>query len=330
MMNRRNIVMTLGALVPLTSLAPAFAQPSATKPIRIGFMGAGSNSPDFADRIGALRAGLAEKGYVEGKNLVIEYRWAEGKYERFDALAKELVASNVVLIVTHTSLGVLAAKRATSTVPIVFAATGDAVEAGLVTSLARPGGNATGLSFFGPEVVGKRLELIKEALPKSQRIGVLVNPASRDSGMQLAKLREYAKVLKVSLQTFEVKDKEGMARAFPAMQKARIDAVVATDEPAITFNITQLAALATKHKLPVIGNVSLPGVGGLMGYGTNLAEMFRQSATYVDKILKGAKPADLPVQQPVKFDFIVNAVTAKALGVKIAPTILLRADRVIE
>ena len=328
MVTRRQIFVALGAgaLAPLAS----FAQQPLEKLTRIGFLGGGSASPDFADRLGALRAGLADLGHIESKNLIIEYRWAEGKYDRLDTLAQELVRSPVAVIVTHTSPGVQAAKRATSTIPIVIAATGDAVEAGLVPSLARPGGNVTGRSFFGPEVVAKRLQLFKEALPRIRRIGVLVNPTSPGSAMQVEKMAAFAQALKVELQRFGVKDREEFPSVFATMSKSRIDAIVATDEPVMTFNITMIADLAKKYRLPVIGAVALPGAGGLMGYGTNLIEMFRRSATYVDKILKGAKPGDLPIEQPTKFELVVNLKTAKALGVRIPQTILLQATKVID
>jgi len=328
MKTRRRVVLALGAGLLTAPFAPFAQQPA--KITRIGFLGVGSASPDFADRLGALRAGLADLGHVEGKTIVIEYRWAEGKYDRLGALAQELIRSQVALIVTHTSLGVKAAMRATATIPIVIAATGDAVETGLVASLARPGGNVTGLSFLGPEVVAKRLEVLKEALPHVRRIGVLVNPTSPESAMQLAKMAEFAQSLKVELQRFGVKQREEFAPAFAAMGKSRIEAGVATDEPVTTFNIATIAELAKSHRLPVIGAVALPGAGGLFGYGTNLVEMFRRSATYVDKILKGAKPGDLPVEQPTKFELVVNLKTAAALGIRIPQSILLRADRVIE
>lgn len=326
---RRTIVIGFGAGA-LNAHLSLFAQQPLVKVTRIGFLGVGSASPDFADRLGALRSGLADLGYIEGKNLVIEYRWAEGKYERLDALAQELVRSNVAVIVSHTGLGVRAAMRATKTIPIVIAATGDAVESGLVASLARPGGNVTGLSFFGPEVVSKRIELLREVLPQIRRVGILVNPTSPESAMQVEKMAAYARALTLELPRFGVKAREEFASAFAAMGKDRIDAVVVTDEPVMTFNITTIADLAVKHKLPAIGAVALAGAGGLMGYGTNLTDMFRRSATYVDKILKGAKPGDLAVEQPTNFDFLVNAKTAKALGIKLPQSILLRADRVIE
>ena len=328
MKTRRRIVIALGASALAAPLAMFAQQPKIPK---IGFLGVGvATAPDFADRIGAFRAGLAELGYVEGKTIAIEYRYAEGKYDRLDTLAQQLVRGQVALIVSHTGLGVRAAMRATSTIPIVIAATGDAVEAGLVASLARPGGNVTGLSFLGPEVVAKRLELLKEALPRIRRIGVLVNPTSPESAMQVEKMMSFAQSLKVQLQRFGVKDREEFAPAFAAMSKSRIDAIVVTDEPVMTFNITTIADLAKQHKLPVIGAVALPGAGGIFGYGTNLVEMFRRSATYVDKILKGAKPGDLPIEQPIKFDLVVNLKTARGLGVRVPQSILLRATKVIE
>ena len=329
MIARRSVVLALGAGV-LTAPRLVLAQQRPVEIVRIGFLGVGAASPAFADRLDAFRSGLADLGYIEGKNIVIEYRWAEGKYDRLDALAQELVQSKVAVIVSHTGLGVRAAMRATKTIPIVIAATGDAVESGLVASLARPGGNVTGLSFLGPEVVSKRIELLREALPQVRRIGILVNSTSPESAMQVEKMAAYALALKLELPRFGVKAREEFAGAFAAMGNGRIDAVVVTDEPVMTINIKTIADLAAKHKLPVIGAEALAGAGGLMGYGSNFADMFRRSATFVDKILKGAKPGDLAVEQPTKFDFLVNAKTAQALGLKLPQSILLRADRVID
>ena len=329
MISRRQVVLALGSGALTAPLASFAQQPS--KFIKIGFLGVGvAEAPEFEDRLRALRAGLADLGYVEGKTIVIEYRWAEGKYDRLDTLAQELVRSQVAVIVTHTPPGVRAAKRATSTIPIVIAATGDAVVAGLVPNLARPGGNVTGLSFFGPEVTAKRLELLRETLPKIQRVGVLFNPQSNYMAIDSKTVATVAQSLKVHIEQFGVKDREEFATAFAAMNKGRIDAIVVTDELVMTTNATLIADLAKKHRLPVIGAVALPAAGGLLGYGTNLVEMFRRSATYVDKILKGAKPGDLPIEQPTKFELVVNFNTAKALGAKIPQSVLQRADRVIE
>ena len=326
---RRRILLALGAGALAAPLAP-FAQQSVQIPT-IGFLGTGTaTAPDFVERIGALRAGLAELGYVEGRTIRIEYRWAEGKIDRLHELANELVRSRVALIVTHTARGVRAAKRATSTIPIVMAATGDAVNAGLGPSLSRPGGNVTGMSFFGPEVSAKRLELLKEALPWMQRAGVLLNPVMIMAKAYVASMTSTAGSLKIKMRRFDIQEREQIERVFEAMGRSGIEAVVAPDDPIVTSNVKLISDLAKKHRLPLIGAVAMPEAGGLFGYGTNLVEMFRRSATYVDKILKGAKPGDLPIEQPTKFELVVNLKTAAALGIRIPQSILLRADRVIE
>jgi putative ABC transport system substrate-binding protein len=327
MNNRRKLLVALGAgalAVPLAS----FAQQPAKIP-RIGFLGVVSAS-GYASEVDALRAGLRDLGYMEGKNLVIEFRWAEAKYDRLPELAAELVRLKVDVLVTHGSLGALAAKRATTTIPIVMASAGDPIATGVVASLARPDGNITGSAFFSPELSAKRLELLQEALPRTRRIAVLLNPGSPENGPALKLMEITAKSLKIELQQFEARRPDEFEGAFSAMTKKRVGAVVINQDPMLVANARAIADLAAQKRLPSIGNKEYGDAGGLIGYGVNRLEPFHRAAYFVDKILKGAKPADLPVEQPTKFELVINMKTAKALGIKISPSILVRADKVIE
>jgi len=277
----------------------------------------------------ALRQGLRDLGYVEGKNIAIEFRWAEGRDERLPELAGELVRLKVDVIVTTATEPVLTAKRATATIPIVFATVGDAVATGVVASLARPGGNATGSTFFSPELMAKRLELAKEAMPHIARVAVLVNPDSLLTGPILQAMEVTAKFEKVMVFRFEAHDLSEVNGAFAAMVQRGIDAVIVGDHPRFIVNRRAIADLAAKQRLPAIGYGEFAEAGGLIGYGVNFDELFRRAAYFVDKILKGTKPADLPVEQTTKFEFLVNMKTAKALDIKLPNSILVRADRVI-
>ena len=324
-MKRRAFVFSLaGALAaPLVS----FAQQTQARVARIGFLGL-PTAAVWASKIEALRAGLRDLGYVEGKNLVIEFRWAEGKYERLPGLAAELVRLNVDVIVTH-AIGTRVAKQATTTIPIVIAATGDAVASGYVASLARPGGNVTGSTFLVPQLAAKRLELLKEAVPRARRIAILhksdsLNPAVIDV------MRVAAKSVKVELQQFGVRGTGELESAFAAMAKGRLDAVVIIEDPMLVGNAGAIVDAAAKRRIPVIGFLEFGEAGGMMAYGASIVEMHRRAATFIDKILKGAKPADLPVEQATRFELVVNRKTATALGIKIPPAILVRADKVIE
>jgi putative ABC transport system substrate-binding protein len=325
--NRRKLLVALGAgtlAAPLTS----FAQQKG-KVWRIGFLGPTSAS-GIAPRVEALRAGLRDLGYVEGKNIVIEFRWAEEKYERLPELAAELVRLKVDVIVTYTTPGILSAKSATTTIPIVMAIASDAVAQGLVASLARPGGNVTGMTGFIPEVTAKRLELLKDAFPRTRQVAVLFNS---DNPAQIASLRAMeatAASLKLELQQFGVRGPGEFDSVFAAMAKRRVDAVVTTDDPVLVANFGAIAKLAAKMRLPSIGLPELAEAGGLMAYGTSRLDTFRRAAYFVDRILKGAKPADLPVEQPTRFETVLNLKTAKALGIQFPQAVLARADRVIE
>jgi putative ABC transport system substrate-binding protein len=329
MNNRRKLIIALGAGALATPLR-SFAQQPPTRMHRIGFLGP-SSAAGVASRLDALRAGLRELGYVEGKNLVIEFRWAEGKYDRLPELAAELVRLNVELIVTSSTPGVLAAKQATTAIPIVMAAQGDAVATGLVTSLARPGGNITGSNFFSPQLHAKRLELLKEVLPQARRFGFLANPDTTVMVREAFKVMSLtAKSLKVELQAFDVRGPQEFESVFAEMAKRRVAAFTWQDEPMLIANAASVASIAARHRIAAIGFSEFPAAGGLIGYGPDISAMFRRAAYFVDKILKGAKPSDLPIEQPTKFEMVVNLKTAKTLGIKIPNSILLRADKVIE
>ena len=327
--HRRDFLIAAGAL--LAAPLAAEAQQAAKVP-RIGYLttslGVSPQRPE------AFRQGLRDLGYVEGRNLVIEYRDAEGKVDRLPALAAELVALKVDVIVTGAStLAARVAKEATRTIPIVFAA-GDPVGSGLVTSLARPGGNVTGLSAFAPELVGKRLELLKQAVPGVSRVAVLWQPGAfgeRTEKDTLKRAEVAARDLGVPLQFVEARGPADFDRAFSDMTRARAGALTVLASNMFNSERRRLVDLAAEKRLPAVYSArELVDAGGLMSYGANLAELNRRAATYVDRILKGAKPADLPVEQPTKFELIINLKTAKALGLTIPPSLLLRADQVIE
>lgn len=328
MNNRRKLIIALGAGALAAPLA-TFAQPQ-NKIWRIGFLGTVFASGfGFADRVEALRAGLREAGYVEGKNLVIEFRWAEDKNERLPELAAELVRLKVDVIVTHGS-GTPAAKSATTTIPIVMALSGDPVATGLVASLARPGGNVTGMTGINPEVVAKRLELLVDAFPRTRQVAVLLNPDTASNIHSIRAMELAAKSLKLELHQFGVRRAVDIDSAFAAMAKRRVDGVATIDDGMLTANSGVIANHAAKMLLPSIGLSEFAEAGGLMAYGPNRREMFRRAAYFVDRIFKGAKPDDLPIEQPTRFELIVNMKTAKAFGIKIPDVIMLRADRVIE
>jgi putative ABC transport system substrate-binding protein len=278
----------------------------------------------------ALRAGLRELGYVEGKNVVIEYRWAEGKYDRLPGLAAELVSLKVDVLVTAGTPGALAAKQTTTTIPIVMAGTGDAVATGLVSSLARPGGNITGSTDFVPELMAKQLELLKEVMPRSGRVAVLVNPDNPSNVPMFKVMETTARSLKVELQRFEIRGQNELEGAFSAMTKSRADAIVVTTDSLFNANARAIADLAAKKQLPAAGTTDFAEAGGSIGYSMNFSAVSRRAAYFIDKILKGTKPSDLPIEQPTKFELVINLKTAKALGLSIPPSLLQRADKVIE
>ncbi len=283
----------------------------------------------------AFRQGLRDLGYVEGRNVVIEYRDAEGKFERLPALAAELVALKVdVIVVAGGTLVALAAKQATRTLPIVFTPAADPVESGLVTSLARPGGNVTGLSILAPELVGKCLEQLKQAVPRVSRVAVLWQPGGvpeRTEKDMLKGAEVAARALGVRPQFIEARGPDDFDRAFSDMTKARAGALTVLGSTMFGNERRRLVDLAAKNRLPAVYPWrEFVDAGGLMAYGPNLADLYRRAATYVDKILKGAKPGDLPVEQPTKFELIINLKTARALGLTIPQSLLLRADEIIQ
>jgi ABC-type uncharacterized transport system substrate-binding protein len=312
----------------LLTVSLAQAQQS-TKIPRIGFLSATSPSA-MAARNEAFRQGLRELGYVEGKNIVIEYRSADGKVDRLPALASELVRLKVDIIVTPGASPTRAAKAATSTIPIIMTQDGDPVGNGFVASLARPGGNITGLSTLAPELGGKRLELLKEVVPKLSRVAVFGNSTAPGYAPMIREMEVAANALKVQLQYQNILDSKDIGTSFRAASKGRADAVVTLATAILSNQRAQIVELATKNRLPAIyHNSPFVEAGGLMTYGVSVIDLDRRAAVYVDKVLKGAKPADLPVEQPQKFEFIINLKAAKQIGLTIPPNVLARADRVI-
>jgi putative ABC transport system substrate-binding protein len=328
-MRRKFFDLALSTLL-LALCFPAQAQQPKKIP-RIGYLGGASPSANAA-RIEAFRQGLRELGYVEGKNIVIEWRHHEGKVDRLPALAAELVRLKVDIIITVGPPAARAAKEATVTIPIVMMQVGDPVGSGFVASLARPGGNITGLSTLAPELSGKRLELLKEIVPKLSRVAVFGTSTSPDNAKSLREVELAAGALKVKLQYLDVLGPKDFETAFRAASKGRAEAVLMMEEGAVAAgHQTEIAELAVKSRLPVIyrGRANVEA-GGLMSYGVSLTDLSRRAATYVDKILKGAKPADLPVEQPTKFEFIINLKAAKQIGLTIPPSVLATADKVIK
>ena len=325
---RRKLIIALLASslgVPLAS----FGQ-QAAKVARIGFLEASSPSA-IAARIEAFRQGLRELGYVDGKNVAIEYRYAEGNFDRLPALAAELVRLNVNVIVTGGPTAIPAAKAATTVIPIVMAFDTDPVGSGFAASLAKPGGNITGLSTLAPELSAKQIELLKEIVPKLARVAVLGTASRPGSAHALREVENAAKALKVQVQFQDVVDPKGIDAAFLAARKGSADAVLVLGSPLFNANRMELTELASKSRYPVIyDRAEFVEAGGLMTYSVSLADLARRAATYVDKILKGARPGDLPIEQPTKFDLVVNMKTAKALGIKIPNSVLAQATKVIE
>jgi len=308
--------------------SPMPAPETPSKARRIGLLM--STTPLAASHIVAAFAdGLQELGHVEGKNVVFEYRWAEGKPERFAEMTADLVRQRVDVIVASSQAPALAAQRATQTIPIVMVNATDPVEVGLVASLARPGGNVTGLSQqLTPEIRAKHLQLLKEALPKVSRVAVLRSPTTT---VGLGEYKVAGQALELRVQFVEVRDAEDLERAFATMARDRIDGLLVPGDTLLFTERQRVAALAREHRLPGIYSLrEFTEAGGLMSYSVRLSEQFRRAAVYVDKILKGAKPGDLPVEQPTKFELVINMKTAKALGVTIPQSLLLRADQLIE
>jgi putative ABC transport system substrate-binding protein len=323
--NRRAFVAVITGFLA----APLAAEAQQTKVYRVGLLGLGSaeSSPLFEE----LRQGLRERGWVEGQNIAFEERTTVGNYSRLPDVAAELVRLKVDVIVTWGTTSALAARKATGTIPIVTTAGSDPVETGLAASLARPGGNVTGLTNSGRELVGKRIELLKETLPGLSRIAVLWNPESRTQPLSLRDAEAAAKSLGLQVRPAEVRRPEDLEKAFASIAHKRPEALVLAPSNMFRAHRTRLVELAARHRLPAtFSDRSFVETGGLMSYGPNEKAIFRQLANYVDKILKGAKPADLPIEQPTKFEMVINLKTAKALGLTIPQSVLGRADEIIQ
>jgi putative ABC transport system substrate-binding protein len=321
---------TVLALALLVAFSAAEAQEPG-KVQRIGYLSLASDTGSPRDYFVAFRDGLRALGYVDGENIVIEPRHADGRPERLPELAGELIRLKVDVLVTFGSAS--AAKQATNTVPIVFIVEPDPVGTGLVASLAHPGGNITGISDAHADLVPKRLELLKQVVPRAARVGFLLNPANHNTASQLKTARAAGPALRLTVVPVEVKgpEREDLDRAFATMGRERLAALLVLGDPMLGINRTRIAELAIKHRLPTAGTGRAWAEGGLlMAYGANFTELFRRAATYVDKILKGAKPADLPVEQPTTFNLAINLKTARALGVTLPPSLLRRADHVIQ
>jgi putative ABC transport system substrate-binding protein len=327
-MNRRELIRLIGgaAVWPLGARAQQPAIPV------VGFLHGASPGP-FVPHVAAFRRGLGEAGYVEGQNLAVEYRWAEGRYERFPELAADLVRRRVSAIAApgHTGAA-LAAKAETATIPIVFLVPDDPVKLGLVASLARPGGNATGINFFNVELVAKRLGLLRELVPSATRIAVLVNPANTTNAeTTVREVEAAARAFGLHSQVFNASSSDEIGAAFAALTRTRCDALFVGPDAFFGSRRVQLTTLAARHVIPATYALrDYAEAGGLMSYGTSLSEMFREVGGYIGRILKGAKPTDLPVVQPTKFELVINLATAKALGLEVPTTLLARADEVIE
>jgi putative tryptophan/tyrosine transport system substrate-binding protein len=296
---------------------------------RLGFLGVGS-AKAYAYRIDALRAGLRDLGYAEGKNIMIEFRWAEGNLDRLRELAVELVESKVDVLVTHAVAGTRAARQASTTIPIVMTDVSDAVAAGLVESLARPGSNITGSSFLAPQLNAKRLEMLRQILPRIRRIALLLHPDNPGLPSIRKEMQGVIASRGLEVREYAVHGPADFESAFQAMKRDRIEAVLVVEHPVFTVNTGVISKLAISHQLPLAGFSEFAAAGGLFGYEVDFPALYRRAAYFVDKILKGARPAELPVEQPTKFELIVNMKTARLLGIAIPNELLLRADKVIE
>ena len=326
-MRRREILTVLGgaaATWPLAARAQQTAMPV------IGFLRP-SPPESVAHLLPAFRAGLKEIGFVEGQNVAIEYRWAEGRYDRLPALAADLVRSRVTMLVAAGTPAALAAKAATTTIPIVFVVVEDPAKLGLVVSLNRPGGNATGVNFFVAELGSKQLGLLHELVPTAARVGLLVNPSSPPTEPVTRDVTAAASAMGLQIGIVQASDSREIEAAFGTLVRNRADALLVGPDALLLSRRLQIATLATRHAIPAVYNVrEYAEAGGLMSYGTNQTEAYRQFGIYTGKILKGAKPGDLPVMQSTKFELVINLPTARAIGLEIPPMLLARADEVIE
>jgi putative ABC transport system substrate-binding protein len=325
MHNKKVICLALCALL-FVLCSPAEAQQPAKRIPRAGILFIGGREQPHLE---AFKQGLREHGYTEGKNIVLEYRYAEGKYERLTDLAAELVHQKVDVIVTTSSISARAARKATTNIPIVMTS-GNPVELGLAESFAKPGGNVTGLSVLSTDLSGKRLELLKEAFPKITRVATLWSPQSSEAIIGLKETQEAATALALQLHPVKIQTREDVEKAFTDLPKANVNALVVVLSPQVTLQSNRIVELALKRRLPgMYPTRQFAEEGGLMAYGPLIGDLYRRAATYVDKILKGAKPSDLPVEQPTKFELVINLKAAKQIGLTIPPNVLARADRVI-
>jgi len=330
-MDLKPVIAGFAAVLLCANPADGFAQVG-TKVQRVGVVSVQPASPE-PPQVRAFRRGLAELGYVEGKNVVLEARFAEGRPDRFPELFADLVKLKVDVILTGSASGVLAAKKATSTIPIVFAGVIDPVAPGIVTNLARPGGNVTGASFVagGSAIAGKWLELLKQAVPDMDRVAVLSNPADLGSAAYLREIRAAAQILKVELSEFEATNDVTLENAFASLSASRAQGLIVTAAAYFGGNRAKLVRYSAERRIPTIYFFSLfPDMGGLMSYGGSVEDSYRRAAAYVDKILKGAKPGDLPIDQATRYELVVNLKTAKTLGITIPRSLVQRADRIIE
>jgi putative ABC transport system substrate-binding protein len=325
-MRRREFIAVVGCAMVLPFSASA-QQPA--KLARIGILGLAS-AAGAAPYVDAVRLGLRDFGYREEKNLIIEYRFGDGDYDRLPALAAQLVRLNVDVLVTFAAPGTQAAKSATNTIPIVMAVTADAVGTGLIASLAHPGGNVTGTTVLNLELMAKRLELLKETMPTMTQAAVLLNPGNAANGPVRQAMERTAQALKVGLHIFELSDSSELASIFGAIANKKIDGLIVHDDQVLIAAAPAIATLAAKHNLPSCGFLEFAAAGGLLAYGVDFVELCRRAAYFVDRILKGTAPSDLPVEQPTKFETVINLKTAKTLGLTVPPTLLARADEVIE
>ena len=315
------------ALVLLAAPGPAVAQPAGQIP-RVGYLGAGSSN---SANVEAFRQRLRELGWAEGKNIVIEYRFAEGRFDRLPDLAADLVRLKVDVMTAAPTPGAVAAKKATGTIPIVMVGVGDPVGLGLIATLARPGGNVTGLSFDAGMEIGKGLEIIKETLPNARRVAVLSNPANPGQPAAIKNVKAAARSLGVELRFLEAQGPDEFDGVFATMAKERVEALLVVTDSTFYIQRARLAELATKHRLPAVcGFRDYAEAGALMSYGPSVVAMYQRAAFFVDRILKGAQPASLPVEQPTKFELVINLKAAKALGLAIPQSLLARADEVIQ
>jgi ABC-type uncharacterized transport system substrate-binding protein len=327
MMKRRKVIALLGGAAAGWPLVVRAQQPA--MPV-IGVLD-GRSADESAPLVAALRRGLNEAGYVEGRNVAIEYHWAHGEYDRLPALAADLVRRQVTVIATSGNASALAAKTATATIPIVFLTGADPVQAGLVASLSRPGGNLTGVTSLGVELGPKRLELLHELVPAATTIAILVNPANRSAEIQVRDIQAAARTLGLELHILHASTEREIDAAFAALTRLRAGALVISPEAFFNSRSEQLAALTVRHAVPAIYTYrEFAAAGGLMSYGGSITDSYRQAGIYVGRILKGEKPADLPVQQSAKVELIINMKTAKALGLTVPFALLGRADEVFE